>query len=142
MRFKIIILVLVFLFLISIVWGKEHRISYIAYAEEFTVLEPLPLSLEAPPLSVEEKIRQTAIYYNYPPEKAVKIAYAESRFNPLAKSPISSASGVFQFIKSTWAENCIGDVFDEDDNIECGVRLLSEGHEYRWNASRHVWGKE
>lgn len=92
-------------------------------------------------LTIEEKIEQEAIKRNYNPKRAVAIAKAESNLIPTAKSKTSSASGIFQFIKSTWNENCTGDVFNEDDNIKCAVRMLGEGGENHWNASRHVWGK-
>lgn len=36
--------------------------------------------------------------------QATRVAMCESSLNPNAKSPISTASGVFQFLRSTWAE--------------------------------------
>jgi len=70
---------------------------------------------------------------------ALKIAQCESGLNSLAKNPTSSASGIFQFIASTWARNCEGNVFNADNNISCAIRLLGEGGINHWNASRYCW---
>jgi len=88
---------------------------------------------------VEDLIRFYSEVYNIDPELPVKIAKAESGFDPLAKNASSTASGVYQFIRSTWKENCEGDVFDYNENIKCAVRLISEGKEKHWDASKSNW---
>ena len=70
---------------------------------------------------------------------ALTIAEAESKFNPLARNPASSASGIFQFIKSTWKTECEGDVFDYRDNTRCAMRLLSTDNGLNhWLADRNM----
>jgi soluble lytic murein transglycosylase-like protein len=56
---------------------------------------------EAEP-TVEELIVR---YFGKDADMALRIAYCESRYNPLAKNKNSSASGVFQIIKATWISN-------------------------------------
>jgi len=79
--------------------------------------------------------------YGIDPALPLAVAKAESNYHPLAKSKTSTASGVFQFIRSTWKENCVGEVFNAEDNIRCGVRMISEGGIKHWNASKSVWSK-
>lgn len=87
--------------------------------------------------TVEGKIIKYAKEFGADANLAVAVAYAESCFEPTAKNPSSSASGVFQFVKKTWEENCEGDVFNEDDNIKCGVKLLAQKDGIKhWEASR------
>ena len=89
--------------------------------------------------------------YNYPPMKALEIAKAESELDPDAKNASSTASGLFQFINGTFKGFCLEgykltDTMEDKNNpyiqIECAVRMLSEGGESHWVASKHVWGKK
>ena len=96
--------------------------------------------------SISEKIIEYAKEYGADESLALNVACAEScakddegiYFNPNAKNPNSTASGVFQFIRGTWNEMCEGDVFNENDNIRCGVKILSQKNGIRhWEASRN-----
>ena len=50
---------------------------------------------------------------------ALQIAYCESKYDPQAKNPISSAKGVYQFIDGTWAWiGAKGHQFDYKENIK------------------------
>lgn len=64
--------------------------------------------------------------YGVDPGLAIFIAANESDFNPKAKSKISTATGIFQFVIGTWKAYCAGDRTDATDNIRCAVKLLSE----------------
>lgn len=82
---------------------------------------------------------------------AIRIARAESNFRPTAKNAKSSATGIFQFLWSTWdAYKCEGEKWNFVDNINCfyklyGVqteRYAKKGLIYDfndWNASRNKW---
>jgi len=74
-------------------------------------------------LSIEEivkrEIHTQTLNYDVNPYLAYEIAKCESQLNPLAKNPHSTAKGVYQFINSTWKNNCDGDVYNYEDNIKC-----------------------
>ena len=71
------------------------------------------------------------------------IARAESEYNPLADNPDSTASGVFQILNGTWTDyGCTGNVWDEDDNIDCARIIYDESGTRPWDASKDKWGQE
>lgn len=41
--------------------------------------------------------------YGLDPVKALRVAKCESGLNPLAKNPSSTATGIYQFLDSTWS---------------------------------------
>lgn len=65
-------------------------------------------------------------------KESFAIARCESGLNPLARNKNSSAKGVFQFLDSTWANNCSGDVFNYKDNIDCFVKHYPKRRSW-WN---------
>jgi len=70
----------------------------------------------------------------------IRIADAESDFNPLAKNPHSSAKGIFQIIDGTWKHyKCEGDVLNAVDNIQCARKIYDKENTHPWKASEHVW---
>lgn len=72
----------------------------------------------------------------------VKVAQAESSFNPANKNPYSSASGLFQILTGTWKRySCEGSVMDASDNIECARKIYDDDGTTQWDASKSVWGK-
>ena len=129
---------------------QESAAVYRHLAEEKPrVLAFSALEIKEPQIK-EEKISEKIIGYanvfGVDSNLALNVACAEScardkegnvYFNPKAKNPNSTASGIFQFVKGTWEESCQGDVFNENDNIRCGVKLLAkEGGIRHWEASR------
>lgn len=75
---------------------------------------------------------------------AVNIAWAESNLVSEAHSPTSTATGVYQFTKQTWLDNCtqnFDDATDPEKNIECGVRLLAKRQYFRWETSARMNGR-
>lgn len=76
----------------------------------------------------------------------VRIARAESNFNPLAKNKSSTATGIYQFINGTFHRYCTGkNVYNFVDNIDCFYKVLeTDGYPKalnHWNASRSKWEK-
>lgn len=70
------------------------------------------------------------------------IAYVESGFNPKAKNPNSSATGVYQIIKGTWSHfKCTGDRENAEDNIKCAVKIVTTSGYSHWVTSAHLGGK-
>ncbi len=73
----------------------------------------------------------------------IDIATAENnRFDPVAKNPGSSATGLFQIISGTWRNyKCEGDVKNAADNITCAKKIKADSGTSPWNESKSVWGK-
>ena len=96
----------------------------------------------------ESKIREEADIQDIDPELAVRIANCESGLDQGVRNLSgSSASGIFQFLKSTWYDTLkrMGlpstlDVFDGYTNIKAGIWLLKMDGPRHWYESRHCWG--
>lgn len=101
--------------------------------------------------SMRDYITARAMENGVRPDLAVAIVQAESSFNPNAKNASSSASGIGQFINSTFQYLCIDRYklttsMDDKNNpyvgIECLVRRLSEpGGVKEWDASKSLWSR-
>ena len=58
-----------------------------------------------PPDQIAAIIRAAATKYGVDPEQLLRVAYCESRYDPLAYNSILGASGLFQIIPGTWRVN-------------------------------------
>lgn len=90
---------------------------------------------------IEDFIIYTAMKQGVSVELALGIARCESGLNPLAKAKTSSASGIFQFINSTWKHTTKKllwesghDVFDPKLNIIAGIYLLKTEGAGHWEC--------
>ncbi len=79
-------------------------------------------------------------------DRAIRIIRCESRGNPLAKNPTSTASGLFQHLGSQWGRRAVkagwagADVFDPVPNVAVASWLVYQGGGWsHWNASAHCW---
>jgi len=90
------------------------------------------------PPTVIELIEQYSEEYQVPYRLAYELAKFESRLNPTAKNPNSSARGVYQFLTGTWKGFCEGDVLNAEDNISCALYLISKGGLSHWTADQYV----
>lgn len=78
------------------------------------------------------------------------IIRSESNFNPKVKNPVGSASGVLQFLDSTFKNYCINkykmtDSMAQKNNpfiqINCAIEMLKEPYGYKhWWPSVAGWG--
>lgn len=75
---------------------------------------------------IADMIRQQAHAAGEDAETAVAIGMIESRLDPRARNPGSSAAGVFQFVDKTWAEMGGGDRMDAALNVRRGIALMSQ----------------
>jgi GNAT superfamily N-acetyltransferase len=75
---------------------------------------------------VADLIRRTASDLGEDGETAVAIGLIESRLDPSARNPTSSAAGVFQFVDDTWAAMGGGDKMDAALNVRRGIVLLRQ----------------
>ena len=74
-------------------------------------------------------------YFGKNTDKALRVMACESRGNPNAKNRRSSASGLFQFLSSTWKTWGVGDVFDPEANVAAAARLSHGGTTWRaWSC--------
>lgn len=71
-------------------------------------------------------IAKSAQHFGISGYLALSLAEDESRFNPRAKNPSSTAKGIYQFLDGTFETNCEGNPFDPIDNIVCAHQMLSE----------------
>lgn len=78
------------------------------------------------PSPVAELIRGEAARQGVDGDAAVAIAKLESKLNPAAQNPKSSAAGVFQFTDDTWNGMGGGDKLDPALNVQRGVELLRQ----------------
>ena len=69
--------------------------------------------------------------------RAVRVSWCESRHNPRAANPTSSARGLFQHLAMHWRGKF--DPFDPEASIEHGFRLWRRSGWGPWNASRRCW---
>lgn len=77
-----------------------------------------------------------------------RIKQCESKGNPYAKNPNSTASGLYQFLRGSWSYyghlkwgTLEGrDVFDPEDNEELAYWVAQKYGLSPWYASRHCWG--
>lgn len=76
-----------------------------------------------------------------------RIAYCESKNVATAKNPRSTASGRFQFLKSSWQYYGMQkwgtlegkNIFDYDDNTELAYWVYEREGVTPWLASQHCW---
>ncbi len=80
-------------------------------------------------------------------DRALRVMRCESRGNPTAKNPTSTASGLFQHLGSLWAERSAeagwsgADVFDPVANVAVAAWLVYDGGGWsHWRPSLGCWG--
>lgn len=78
---------------------------------------------------VQQMIIQYSAEYGINPETPLCIARLESGFNQFSKNKRSSASGVFQYLTSTWKHTDEGkaglNVFDANANVKAAVKYMA-----------------
>ncbi|MEK6881186.1 MAG: transglycosylase SLT domain-containing protein [Nanoarchaeota archaeon] len=109
-----------------------------AYQQGFYQLDPKD--------EIKAIIISTAEEQNINPDLFLKVAICESGLNPNAKNPNSTASGLFQFLKTTWDRTIkeMGkltyDVFNPYHNAEAAAYLINkDGLARHWKESRNCW---
>lgn len=90
---------------------------------------------------IQDLIRKYSQQYGIDPATPLCIAKKESGFNPNSKNKSSSASGVFQYLSSTWRSTDEGkaglSVFDAESNIRAAVKYMSSrGNAKPWTVAK------
>lgn len=86
---------------------------------------------------IEAIIRDAAAAQGADSEQLLRVAYCESRFNPSAYN-VSGASGLFQFMPSTWAANSVragyagASVFDPVASANVAAWMFARGQAFQW----------
>ncbi len=66
---------------------------------------------------------------------ALRVAYCESRYNPLAVNRYSGASGLFQFMPSTWNANFPGqNIWDPHAQARAALVFYNAGRQSAWTC--------
>jgi hypothetical protein len=91
-----------------------------------------------PPADIEAIIRAAAAKYGVDPETLLRVAYCESRYDPLAYNSVLGASGLFQIIPGTWRANSVAagyggaSVWDPVANANVAAWMFSTGKSGQW----------
>lgn len=103
-------------------------------SDDATSLDQLELAPDVPALIVDAATR-----YGLDSDRMLRVAWCESRWNPTARGA-GGASGVFQFIPSTWAWASAGagqqgaSVFDAVANVESAAWLMATSGPRQWGC--------
>ena len=89
----------------------------------------------------EKLIVSMAMYYRVDPYMAWQVAKCESGFDEEAKSKYSSATGLFQFIDSTWNHYCTGDRLNAVDNTRCAMQIMAKGGWSHWECYNNMFAQ-
>lgn len=87
---------------------------------------------------IESIIRAAAAQWGADPTQLLRVAYCESRYNPSAYNASSGASGLFQFLASTWAANSVragyggASVFDPVANANTAAYMFAHSQAGQW----------
>jgi len=89
---------------------------------------------------MEAIIRAAAARWGADPSQLLRVAYCESRYNPSAYNASSGASGLFQFLATTWAANSVragyagASVFDPVANANTAAYMFGIGQARQWSC--------
>jgi len=90
------------------------------------------------PADIESVIRAAAAAWGADANQLLRVAWCESRYNPLAYNARSGASGLFQFIPTTWAANSVragyagASAFDPVANANVAAYMFGSGQAWQW----------
>jgi hypothetical protein len=94
---------------------------------------------------VQQLIRDYAAQYGISADLPLRVANCESGFNQFSKNKNSTASGVAQYLSSTWAHTEAGkagiSVFDAEANVHMMIKSISNGGISNWSASKSCWNR-
>jgi uncharacterized protein YabE (DUF348 family) len=125
---------------IHIVDGRETGRELLASQQlAAPVTEVRRVGTRTPPASsaIEAIIRDAATAQGADAEQLLRVAYCESRFNPGAYNA-SGASGLFQFLPSTWAANSVragsagASPFDPVASANVAAWMFARGQAGQW----------
>lgn len=97
--------------------------------------------IEKPPENVRNAFLRISMPFDSTTrEIGYEITRAESHFRNICNTDgCRYGIGPMQIVRSTFKEQCEGDVFNTEDNITCGLTMLERGHYWRWQQSVDKW---
>ncbi len=101
---------------------KESQTSQVSQNEQNTVSSS---STSTKQVNFADIIREVSARYNVDANLVNSVVEVESGFDPLAESP-AGAQGLMQLMPETATSLGVSDAFDPQQNIEGGVRFLSQ----------------
>jgi len=127
-------------YLVHVVDGRETERTLLASQQlAAPVTEVRKIGTRTPTASseIEAIIREAAAAQGADAEQLLRVGYCESRFNPGAYNA-SGASGLFQFMPSTWAANSVragyagASVFDPVASANGAAWMFARGQAFQW----------
>jgi hypothetical protein len=130
---------------VSVIDGAEAGRTLVSSLEVVTPVAEVrrvgtkPAAPAAAPGDIEAIIRTAAARWGADPTQLLRVAWCESRYNPLAQNA-SGASGLFQFMPRTWAANSIragyggASVFDAVASANTAAYMFSIGQAGQWSC--------
>jgi len=94
----------------------------------------------AAPADIEAIIRQAAAANGADPDQLLRVAWCESHYNPSAYNATSGASGLFQFVPSTWSVNSAragyagASPFDPVSSANVAAWMFARGSANQWTC--------
>jgi len=127
-------------YLVHVVDGQETARVLLSSGElAAPITEVRRVGTRVPPGSaeIEQIIRDAAAAQGADPDQLLRVAYCESRYNPGAYNA-SGASGLFQFLPSTWAANSVragfagASAFDPVAAANVAAWMFARGQAGQW----------
>lgn len=131
---------------VQIVDGAEEGRTLVSSVEIVTPVAEVrrvgtkPAPAPAAPGDIESIIRAAAARWGADPAQLLRVAWCESRYNPLAYNAASGASGLFQFMPRTWAANSVragysgASVFDAVANANTAAYMFANWQAGQWSC--------
>ena len=92
---------------------------------------------------VIQLIKDYSAQYGISADLPLRIARCESGYNQFSQNRNSTASGIFQYLSSTWNNTSAGrkgvSVFDADANVLMAVSSIATHGTAPWLASKNCW---
>lgn len=114
-------------------------IPHIEFAPEKPIQAPqsLPI-LEIVPITPQDYIHKWAAHFGANEAQLLRVAQCESKFNLHAHNP-SGATGLFQFLPSTWRAwypraGAGGDIYSANDQARTAAYMFSVGEAGQWSC--------
>jgi len=119
------------------VYAATEDVTELERETKTVILEIAPTK----PTDVKGLIEWYADINGAPHDQAYWIAQCESELQNVPNTNGAMyGQGIYQFIQSTFDVLCEGDVWDIEDNINCGTRLIAEGKLSHWGTAYTDWG--